>query len=119
VELLESKGANNRSTWESILMAGGSVQHLDILDDHEKDVFKTFGEIDQTAIVEQAAHRQRFIDQSQSINLMLHPDTPLKDANALMIKAWEMGVKTLYYQRSTNPAQEFVRSLISCAACEA
>jgi len=119
VELLEGKGANNRSTWESILMAGGSVQHLDILDDHEKDVFKTFGEIDQTAIVEQAAHRQRFIDQSQSINLMLHPDTPLKDANALMIKAWEMGVKTLYYQRSTNPAQEFVRSLISCAACEA
>lgn len=118
-KLLIEKGRNDRPTWESILVSGGSVQHLKFLSQEEKDVFKTFGEIDQTVIIEQAAHRQRFIDQAQSVNLMIHPDTPIKDVNALVLKAWQMGVKTLYYQRSTNPAQEFVRSLISCAACEA
>lgn len=117
--LLEQKGRNDRATWDAILVAGGSVRGLDFLTDEEKDVFKTFGEIDQTAVVEQAAHRQRFIDQAQSINLMIHPQTPLKDANALLVQAWKLGLKTLYYQRSTNPAQEYVRNLLNCAACEA
>lgn len=117
--LLEQKGRNDRATWNSILVAGGSVMGLDFLSEEEKAVFKTFGEIDQTIIIEQAAHRQRFIDQAQSINLMIHPKTPVKDANALLIQAWKLGLKTLYYQRSTNPAQEYVRNLLSCAACEA
>ncbi|SER28179.1 ribonucleoside-diphosphate reductase alpha chain [Faunimonas pinastri] len=117
--LLAEYGRDDAETWRSILVAGGSVQHLDFLTDHERNVFKTFGEIDQSEIVAQAAHRQKFIDQAQSINLMIHPDTPLKDVNELMIAGWRMGVKSFYYQRSTNPAQEFVRSLLSCAACEA
>jgi ribonucleoside-diphosphate reductase alpha chain len=82
-------------------------------------VFKTFGEISQHEIIVQAAGRQNFIDQSQSLNLKIHPETPLRDVNQLMISAWELGVKTLYYQRSTNPAQEYVRNLLSCTSCEA
>lgn len=118
-KLLREKGRDSRETWESILVRGGSVQHLDFLSEREKDVFKTFGEIDQTAIVDQAADRQEFIDQAQSINLMIHPSTPIKEVNELILRAWRRGVKTLYYQRSTNPAQEYVRNLISCTSCEA
>ncbi|MBO6509731.1 MAG: ribonucleoside-diphosphate reductase subunit alpha [Roseibium sp.] len=112
-------GKDTPEIWKSILVQGGSVQHLDFLTDHEKAVFKTFGEIDQTVIIDQAADRQRYLDQAQSLNLMIHPDTPPKVVSELMIRAWKKGVKTLYYQRSTNPAQEYVRSLISCEACEA
>lgn len=117
--LLEQLGRNDDATWKSILMTGGSVQHLDFLTQEQKDVFKTFGEISQNEIIVQAAGRQKFLDQSQSLNLKIHPDTPLKDVNALMFTAWELGVKTLYYQRSTNPAQEYVRNLLSCVSCEA
>jgi ribonucleoside-diphosphate reductase alpha chain len=117
--LLEQLGRNDDATWKSILMTGGSVQHLDFLTQEQKDVFKTFGEISQNEIIVQAAGRQKFLDQSQSLNLKIHPDSPLKDVNALMFTAWELGVKTLYYQRSTNPAQEYVRNLLSCVSCEA
>lgn len=110
---------DDEETWRSILLKGGSVQHLDFLTDNERAVFKTFGEISQHEIIVQAAGRQNFIDQSQSLNLKIHPDTPLRDVNQLMISAWELGVKTLYYQRSTNPAQEYVRNLLSCVSCEA
>lgn len=117
-ELLESKGKNNKATWDDILLRGGSVQHLEFLSQEEKDVFKTFGEISQKEIIIQAAQRQKYIDQSQSLNLMIHHDTPPKDVSDLMIEAWRLGVKTLYYQRSTNPAQELARSIMSCKACE-
>jgi ribonucleoside-diphosphate reductase alpha chain len=117
-KLLESKGMDNAETWKSILISGGSVQHLDGLTQDEKDVFKTFGEISQLVIVQQAADRQKYIDQSQSLNLMIHPKTPMKDVNTLIIEAWRLGVKTLYYQRSTNPAQELARNILSCASCE-
>ena len=119
VELLESKGKNTQAVWKSILVNGGSVQNLDFLSDEEKDVFKTFGEISQKEIIIQAAMRQKFIDQSQSINLMIHPKTPPKDVNQLLIFAWEQGVKTLYYHRGTNPAQELSRNLLTCSSCEA
>lgn len=105
--------------WASILKHGGSVQHLDYLTDHEKDVFKTFGEISQLEIIQQAAARQKFLDQMQSINLMIHPKTPVKQVNELILTAWELGVKSLYYQRSTNPAQEMVRNILTCSSCEA
>ena len=105
--------------WLSILKHGGSVQHLDFLSDHEKDVFKTFSEITPLSVVQQAAARQKYIDQSQSLNLMIHPDVPIKDVNALLIEGWKLGVKTFYYQRSANPAQELVRDIMNCAACEA
>jgi len=117
--VLEGHKKNDRETWSSILTKGGSVQHLKFLTDHEKEVFKTFGEISQKEIVIQAAARQKYIDQSQSINLMIHPKTPVKDVNQLLIFAWEQGVKTLYYQRGTNPAQELSRNLLHCASCEA
>lgn len=117
--VLASLGLDTDETWRSILLAGGSVQHLDGLSEHNKNVFKTFGEINQGEIIRQAADRAQYIDQSQSVNLMIHPDTELRAVNALMIKAWEMGVKSLYYQRSTNPAQELVRELVSCQSCEA
>lgn len=119
IQVLERYGKNEEDVWRSILLKGGSVQHLDYLTDEERDVFKTFGEISQNEIIVQAAGRQKFIDQSQSLNLKIHPDTPLRDVNQLMINAWELGVKSLYYQRSTNPAQEYVRNLLACASCEA
>mgnify|MGYP003345812605 FL=1 len=116
---LEKHGRNDRETWNSILIKGGSVQHLKFLSEEEKAVFKTFGEISQKEIIIQTAARQKFIDQSQSINLMIHPKTPAKDVNQLLIFAWESGVKSLYYHRGTNPAQELGRNLLHCASCEA
>ena len=116
--LLEKKGKNTDSTWKSVLVKGGSVQHLEFLTQEEKDVFKTFGEISQKEIVIQAAARQKFIDQGQSLNLMIPPNTKPKDVNDLLIFAWESGIKSLYYQRSANPAQELARSILSCASCE-
>jgi ribonucleoside-diphosphate reductase alpha chain len=104
--------------WMSILERGGSVQHLNFLSDVEKGVFRTFGEISPLEIIQQAAARQKFIDQSQSLNLMIPPNADLKEVNKLMIEAWKLGVKSLYYQRSSNPAQELVRNLNACVACE-
>jgi len=117
-KLLKDKGKNDQETWKSILIKGGSVQHLDFLTQEEKDTFKTFGEISQKEIVIQAAQRQKFIDQGQSLNLMIPPNTKPKSVNELMIFAWEQGIKGLYYQRSSNPAQELSRSILSCSTCE-
>ena len=117
-ELLEEKGKNNATTWKSILVKGGSVQHLDFLSDHEKDVFKTFGEISQKEIVIQAAQRQKYIDQGQSLNVMISPKCPPKQVSELLIFGWEQGVKSFYYQRSANPSQELARSILNCSSCE-
>jgi ribonucleoside-diphosphate reductase alpha chain len=105
--------------WKSILVKGGSVQHLDFLSDEEKNVFKTFGEISQKEIIIQASQRQKYVDQAQSINLMIPQNVPAKDINQLLIEAWKMGIKTLYYQRSTNPSQELSRNILECKSCEA
>jgi ribonucleoside-diphosphate reductase alpha chain len=117
-ELLESKGENKSEVWDSILRNGGSVQHLSFLTDEEKSVFKTFAEISPRECIIQAAQRQKYIDQGQSLNLMIHPSIPIKDVNALLIEAWELGVKSLYYQISINAAQNFSRQIMSCANCE-
>ena len=117
-EVLKEHGHDTSDVWKSILVTGGSVQHLMFLSDHEKEVFKTFGEISQKEIVLQAGIRQKYIDQSQSINLMIHPKTPPRDTNQLLIYAWEQGVKTLYYHRGTNPSQELSRNLLTCTSCE-
>ena len=117
--LLKEKGKDDDSTWKSILVKGGSVQHLDFFTDNERDVFKTFGEISQKEIIIQAATRQRFVDQGQSLNIMIPPNTKPKEVNELMIYAWEQGIKSLYYQRSANPAQELARSITACKSCEA
>ena len=116
--ILDNHGKNNRNVWKTILTSGGSVQGLDFLTDEEKDVFKTFGEISQKEVVIQTAIRQNYIDQAQSINLMIHPKTPAKEVNQLLIFAWEQGVKTLYYHRGTNPSQELSRNLLNCSSCE-
>jgi len=118
-KVLEKHGKNTAETWKSILMKGGSVAHLEFLSAHEKEVFQTFGEISQKEIIIQAAARQKYIDQGQSLNLMIHPKTSAKEVNELMIFAWEQGIKCLYYQRGTNPAQELGRSILSCKSCEA
>ena len=118
IELLREKGLDNDKTWESILLNDGSVQHLDGLTEQEKDVFKTFSEISQLAVIQQAAQRQQYIDQGQSINVMIHPDTPTKDVNQLYLTAAELGLKSLYYQHSINAAQRFNRNLLNCSSCE-
>ena len=118
IKVLEEHGQNNKDIWRSILVTGGSVQHLMFLTDEERAVFKTFGEISQKDVIIQAASRQKYIDQSQSLNLMIHPSTAPRDINKLLIEAWELGVKTLYYHRGTNPAQELSRSLLTCSSCE-
>jgi len=117
-KLLKAKGKDDDENWKSILVKGGSVQHLDFLSEDEKDVFKTFGEISQKEIIIQAAQRQKYIDQGQSLNIMIPPNSKPKDVNELMIFAWEQGIKSLYYQRSANPAQELARSILSCKSCE-
>lgn len=117
-ELLEEKGKDDQATWKSILTHGGSVQHLKFLSQEEKDVFKTFGEISQKEVVIQAGQRQKFIDQGQSLNLMIPPKASPKDVNELLIFGWEQGIKGFYYQRSANPSQELARSITNCSSCE-
>lgn len=119
-QALRERGKDTDEVWQSIAARDGSVQHLDFLSDEERDTFKTFSEISQMTLVQQAAQRQAFIDQGQSLNLMIHPETPVRDINLLLLRAAEMGVKSLYYQYSVNAAQEFNRELLlSCRVCEA
>lgn len=107
--LLEARGLNTKDVWDSIRNHDGSVQHLTELSDQEREVFRTFAEIDQSGILTQAADRQRFIDQGQSLNVMVDPTLSTRELNALHIQAWETGVKSLYYQHSMNAAQQLVR----------
>lgn len=116
--LLAEKGKDTKEIWQNIRDHDGSVQQLPFLSDQEKEIFKTFAEIDQYSIIEQAGVRQMYIDQGQSLNLMINPKTPTKDVNALYIDAWKKGVKTLYYQHSMNAAQTLNRKKV-CTGCEA
>ena len=108
-------GLNIPEVWESILKNDGSVQHLDF---PTKEVFKSFIEISPKEIILQAAQRQPFIDQSQSVNLTIHPSISAKEINKLYMYAWEEGVKTLYYQFSQNAAASFSRDINNCKNCE-
>ena len=117
--ILAKKDKDKRKVWDSIASKDGSVQHLDCLTDEEKEVFKTFAEIPQMAIINQAAQRQKHIDQSQSLNVTIDPsEVSVKEINQLYIEAWKKGVKTLYYQNSVNAAQKFSRNILECKACE-
>lgn len=122
-KVLAELGKDTKDVWNSIKQNDGSVQHLDFLSDEQKDIFRTFAEINQSSIINQAAVRQDYIDQSQSLNLMISPDMPTRDVNKLLIEAWQLGVKTLYYQHSMNSAQAFARKKLNlndlqCVACE-
>jgi ribonucleoside-diphosphate reductase alpha chain len=117
-KLLKDKNQDTEEVWKDILVRGGSVQHLDFLTQEEKNIFKTFGEISQKEIVIQNIQRQKYIDQAVSLNLMIPPNCPAKEVSELLIFGWENGIKTFYYQRSSNPAQELARSILTCSSCE-
>ena len=122
--------------WSSIIANDGSIQHLNILSQEEKDIFKTSMEIDQRWIIELASDRQQYIDQSQSLNLFFRPDAHIKYVHAMHFMAWKKGVKTLYYCRSEKIGKadkvskrierEVIKELdmtqiaqgIDCIACE-
>lgn len=130
-ELLASKGKDTTHVWDNIRDHDGSVQDLDFLSDYEKEVFRTFAELDQSKVIEQAAVRQQYIDQGQSLNVLVPPDIAPKDINALYLQAWRQGIKALYYQHGINAAQQLSRKKIAeakkvapkelevCVACEA
>ena len=104
LKLSESDSVNDdekyNEIWSSIIANDGSVQHLELLDDWSKSVFKTSMEIDQRWLVQHAADRQVYIDQAQSVNLFFRPDSHLKYLHAVHFQAWKQGLKTLYYCRS-------------------
>lgn len=123
-KVLAEKGKDTKDVWNSIKKFDGSVQHLEFLTEHEKNVFKTFAEISQMTVVNQAAVRQQYIDQAQSLNLMIPPSMSVKEVNKLIVTGWESGVKTFYYQHSLNQAQEKARKKLQindlyCSSCEA
>ena len=91
--------------WSSIIANDGSVQHLDIIDDWTKDVFKTSMEIDQRWVVQHASDRQEYIDQAQSLNVFFRPDSHIKYIHAVHFQAWKQGLKTMYYCRSDKIAK--------------
>ena len=106
--LLQSKGLTDeqlQDTWSSIIANDGSVQHLDILDQNEKDIYKTGMEIDQRWVIEHASDRQAWIDQAQSLNVFFRPDSHLKYIHAVHFMAWKLKLKTLYYCRSEKLAK--------------
>lgn len=117
--LLESKGKNTDKVWKLILENNGSVSELDFLSEEEKSVFKTAREIDQKIIIQQAAQRQKWIDQSQSLNTFWYADTDPKNFHETHILAWELGVKTLYYCRTDSVLKGDISSKDNedCAAC--
>ena len=117
IKLLEDKGMDTPEVWRQIRDRDGSVQDLDFLSENEKDVFKTYSEIDQLSIIYQAANRQNHIDQGQSLNIIIHPDTSTKEINKIHVTAWKLGLKSLYYQHSMNAAQKFKQKK-DCESCE-
>jgi len=114
-KLLEKYGRDDEDTWSSITLTKGSVQHLDFLTQHEKDVYKTAFELDQRWIIEHAADRTPFICQSQSINVFVPADVSKRDLHQIHFSAWKKGVKSLYYcrslsiQRADNVSEKAVR----------
>nr|WP_295671604.1 ribonucleoside-diphosphate reductase subunit alpha [Sphingomonas sp.] len=101
-KLLVEKSKNSDAVWNTILEQGGSVQHLDFLSQEEKDCYKTSFEIDQRWLLELAGDRTPFIDQAQSLNLFIPADVEKWDLLMLHFRAWELGIKSLYYLRSKS-----------------
>ena len=135
-EELEKVGKNHPDIWSSIITNGGSVQHLDFLSDEIKDVFKTAIELDQLVLVEQAADRQEYLCQGQSLNLFFPAGADKKDLHRAHFAAWKLGTKGLYYlrtetsQRAENVSLKVARDALKdfetqtmesqdeCVACE-
>lgn len=102
VKLLQSKNRDITEVWEQIELDKGSVMNVRCLSDFEKEVFKTFKEINQLELVRQACIRQKYIDQGQSINIAFFKDAPAKFINKVHYEAWKGGLKGLYYLRSES-----------------
>jgi ribonucleoside-diphosphate reductase alpha chain len=130
-DILQDLGMDTDDVWKSIVTNGGSVQHLEFLDDWTKDVFKTAVEIDQRWIIDMAADRQNHICQSQSLNIFFPADVSKMELHAIHMMAWKKKVKTLYYLRSEaykraeTVSDEALRQRIfesidenACVACE-
>ena len=100
--VLIDKAKNSTEVWNSILAADGSVQQLDFLDADEKATFRTAFEIDQRWLLELAGDRTPYVDQSTSLNLFIPADTEKWDLLMLHFRAWELGIKSLYYLRSKS-----------------
>lgn len=125
--ILNQLGKDTESIWTDIVINGGSVQHLDFLDNYTKDVFKTAYELDQRWIVQHAADRQPLICQAQSVNLYFPPKTPRKVFNRVHMEAFDRGLKTLYYSKGISSHKATtgtkVRAIVqdtskdSCLAC--
>ena len=120
-KLLIEKGKNTSKVWDQILADEGSVQNLpsDTLSEDEKEVFLTFAETNQLALVQQAAIRQKYIDQTQSLNLAFSPTDSPKWINQVHMEAWKLGVKTLYYLRTDSVIKGDLGSrMADCVACD-
>ena len=115
--LLQHKGIDDENIWMSILKNRGSVQHLEELSAHEKKVFRTFEEIPQLSIIQQASARQTNICQGQSINVKILPNTTPKQVHEFYVEAWRMGLKSMYYQYNVSAAQATSNKLGECDAC--
>jgi ribonucleoside-diphosphate reductase alpha chain len=119
--LLESKGKNTDRVWDQILTDNGSVQNLshDVLTEEEKEIFLTFPEINQLGLVQQAAVRQKYIDQTQSLNLSFAPTDSPKWINQVHMEAWKLGIKTLYYLRTDSVIKGDLGSrTVDCVSCD-
>ena len=119
-KILEEKGHNTEEVWREIMLNHGSIYSLsdDILSPEEKEVFKTFKEISQADIILQAIERQKYIDQTQSLNINIPPEIAVKDVNKLIIDGWKGGIKTFYYQRSKSVTKELLSNIVTCSGCE-
>ena len=121
-KVLEEKGKNKNKVWDQILADNGSVANLpsDILTDDEKEVFLTFPEINQLGLVQQAAIRQNYIDQTQSLNVAFDPTDSPKWINQVHMEAWKLGIKTLYYMRTESVLRGDIAqaAMIDCEACD-
>ena len=118
-ELLESKGKNTENVWDQILADNGSVQNLSALTEEEKEVYLTFSEVNQLELVRQAAIRQKYIDQTQSLNLCFDPTDSPKWINQCHMESWKLGVKTLYYLRTDSVIKGDLGSRTAeCISCD-
>lgn len=117
-QVLERYGRNDKTTWSAIMDDHGSVQNIDFLTEHEKAVFRTFVELPQMELITHAAERQQYIDQGQSLNLMIDPHVPAWQISDLYIAAYDLGIKSLYYQHGVNAAHQLSRNLTTCTSCE-
>tara|TARA_R100001463_G_scaffold17250_5_gene44316 strand:- start:573 stop:2285 length:1713 start_codon:yes stop_codon:yes gene_type:complete len=119
--ILEEKGENKEKYWDQMLADGGSAQNLPdtVLSPEEKELFLTFPEINQLELVRQAAIRQRYLDQTQSLNLSFDPSDSPKWINQVHIEAWKLGVKTLYYLRTDSVIKGDLGSRqADCISCD-